>query len=150
MAWIRKLKLKENLSRHTTMKWQGQNQNSSHLISLFQHFVINSPPHNDHRRNNQQKCKKYLIIGNKLTIEYRIANTHRNVINTKHTSYRTKRKNNNNNCFSEGLLAPLLPRPSGNEASPAGALKVTDSWTLKGTTEGSKLELELVTGQGFL
>ena len=53
MAWMRKLKLKENLSRDTIMKWQGQNRNSSHLISLSQHSVLNSPPHKDYRRNNQ-------------------------------------------------------------------------------------------------
>ena len=123
MAWIRKLKLKENFSRHTTKKWQGQNWNSSHLISLSQHFVISSPLHKGHRRNSQQKYKIYLIIGNKLTTEDRIANTHRNVINTKYTSYRTKRRKKKPNCFSEGLLAPSLPSPSGNEASPGGSPK---------------------------
>ena len=66
-----------------------------------------------------RNAKKDLIIGNKLTTEDRIANIYRNFINAKHTSYGIKRKKN---CFS-GLLAPSLPSPSGNEASPGGSSK---------------------------
>ena len=96
---------------------------------------------------NRNAKKIYLIIGNKLTTEDKIENTHRNFINTKHTSYGIKRKKT---TASQDFWPLHYPVPQGMKPSQPGAPKVTDSRTLKVTTEGSKLGLKFVMGQGFL
>ena len=89
-----------------------------------------------------------IIIGNKLTTEDRIANTHRNFISTKHTSYGIKRKKTT--TASQDFWPLHYPVPQGMRP-PRGELQKSQiSWTFKVTTEGSKLGLELVMGQGFL
>lgn len=92
-----------------------------------------------------RNAKKDLIIGNKLTTEDRIANIYRNFINTKHTSYGIKRKK----TASQDFWPLHYPVPQGMRPPQPGAPRVPDSWTLKVTTEGSKLGLEPLMGQGL-